>query len=326
MRQGQHQQQKRMRGRSNHSGGNNNRKGPNPLSRSYESNGPDVKIRGTAAHIADKYVQLSRDALSSGDQVAAESYLQHAEHYYRILAAAQPQFQQHLGFVRADEEPRDEEFDEETGEPIVQQPVEGGDGRAQGFNGQQPQQHMNGSRDNRGEFNNREREPREFRENREPRQNREPREARDYREPREGGEAREMREPREPREPRDGREPREAREGRPPREPRNRDFNGRAARPPREGDEEIGLPAFITGGGAGAPPQQAPQADEFVTGTTVQPEISVAEPDGIGADADAAESEARFAGRRRRRYGRGRGAGGEGEGASAPEPEVAPGE
>jgi len=69
----------------------NNRRGPNPLTRSYESNGPDVKIRGTASHIAEKYVQLARDAQSSGDPVAAENYLQHAEHYYRIMAATAAQ-------------------------------------------------------------------------------------------------------------------------------------------------------------------------------------------------------------------------------------------
>jgi hypothetical protein len=79
-------QNKRIRGR--------NRKGPNPLSRSYESNGPDVKVRGTAAHVAEKYVQLARDAHSSGDPVSAESYLQHAEHYFRLLMAAQAQPQQ----------------------------------------------------------------------------------------------------------------------------------------------------------------------------------------------------------------------------------------
>jgi hypothetical protein len=83
-----------MRGRNNN---NNNRKGPNPLTRSYESNGPDVKIRGTAQHIAEKYSQLSRDAQASGDPVAAENYLQHAEHYYRIIAAAQAQQQQAYG-------------------------------------------------------------------------------------------------------------------------------------------------------------------------------------------------------------------------------------
>ncbi len=72
-----------MRGRSS------GRKGPNPLTRSYESNGPDVKIRGTAQHIAEKYLQLARDAQSSGDLVRAESLLQHAEQYFRLIAAAQ---------------------------------------------------------------------------------------------------------------------------------------------------------------------------------------------------------------------------------------------
>ena len=83
MRQGQ--QNRRGRGR----GG---RKPQNPLARNYESNGPDVKIRGTAAHIAEKYMSLARDALASGDMVTAESYLQHAEHYNRIIMAAQQQF------------------------------------------------------------------------------------------------------------------------------------------------------------------------------------------------------------------------------------------
>jgi len=77
-----------MRGRNNNGGGgnNNNRKGPNPLTRTYD-NGPDVKIRGTAAHVYEKYLQLARDAGSRGDRVMQENYLQHAEHYYRILMA-----------------------------------------------------------------------------------------------------------------------------------------------------------------------------------------------------------------------------------------------
>jgi len=79
-------QKNRMRGGR---GPNPSRRGPNPLTRSYESNGPDVKVRGTPQHIAEKYVQLARDAHSSSDTVMAESYLQHAEHYYRIIAAAQ---------------------------------------------------------------------------------------------------------------------------------------------------------------------------------------------------------------------------------------------
>ena len=83
--------QKRMRGRHNNGG---QRKSQNPLTRVYESNGPDVKIRGTASHIAEKYIQLARDAQSSGDPVAAENYYQHAEHYFRLIAAAQEQFRQ----------------------------------------------------------------------------------------------------------------------------------------------------------------------------------------------------------------------------------------
>lgn len=83
-----------MRGRGNNPNNNNsgNRKGPNPLTRNYESNGPDVKIRGSAQQIADKYQALARDAQSAGDRVMAENYLQHAEHYNRIIAAAQAQF------------------------------------------------------------------------------------------------------------------------------------------------------------------------------------------------------------------------------------------
>ncbi len=55
------------------------------MTRSFESTGPDVKLRGTPAHIAEKYIALARDALSSGDPVLAENYLQHAEHYNRII-------------------------------------------------------------------------------------------------------------------------------------------------------------------------------------------------------------------------------------------------
>lgn len=79
-------QNKRLRGRNN-----SGRKGPNPLTRSFESNGPDVKIRGTAQHVAEKYLQLARDAQTSGDIVMAENLLQHAEHYFRLIAAAQQQ-------------------------------------------------------------------------------------------------------------------------------------------------------------------------------------------------------------------------------------------
>jgi len=88
MRQGQ-QNNRRGRGRG--------RKPQNPLARNYESNGPDVKIRGTASHVAEKYMSLARDALASGDMIAAESYLQHAEHYNRIVMAAQTQLSPQQG-------------------------------------------------------------------------------------------------------------------------------------------------------------------------------------------------------------------------------------
>src|ERR1700744_6481382 len=88
---------KRMRGRNRGKGGgggHHHHHHQNPLSRMYESNGPDVKIRGNASHIAEKYLQLARDAQSAGDPIASESYYQHAEHYFRLIAAAQEHLRQ----------------------------------------------------------------------------------------------------------------------------------------------------------------------------------------------------------------------------------------
>ena len=113
-------QNKRMRGR-NRKGGHHQ----NPLSRSYESNGPDIKIRGTASHIAEKYVQLARDAQSSGDPVAAENYYQHAEHYFRLIAAAQEQFRQTQPYFQGGDQRgnmADDGYDDDGGD---QPPVSG---------------------------------------------------------------------------------------------------------------------------------------------------------------------------------------------------------
>jgi Domain of unknown function (DUF4167) len=63
----------------------------NNLNRTFDSTGPEIKIRGSASHVYEKYLQLARDANAAGDRVAAENYLQHAEHYWRIMAASQPQ-------------------------------------------------------------------------------------------------------------------------------------------------------------------------------------------------------------------------------------------
>src|SRR6185295_17294557 len=76
---------KRQRGRGRKPGGGGHQ-GNRPL----ESNGPDVKIRGTAAQIYEKYAQYARDAQSGGDRVKYENYLQHAEHYFRVMAATMP--------------------------------------------------------------------------------------------------------------------------------------------------------------------------------------------------------------------------------------------
>ena len=90
---------KRQRGRG--------RKPNNPGNRSYESNGPDVKIRGNANQIYDKYLQYARDAQTSGDRINAEAYFQHAEHYYRIMAANMPK--EKLPGYQDDQDGRDDE-------------------------------------------------------------------------------------------------------------------------------------------------------------------------------------------------------------------------
>jgi hypothetical protein len=112
-------QNKRMRGRNRSKGHHGHHH--NPLTRVYESNGPDVKIRGTAHHVAEKYLQLARDAAASGDPVTAENHYQHAEHYFRLISAAQEQFRQQNPYYQAPPAPgegnRDEAFDDESDDP-----------------------------------------------------------------------------------------------------------------------------------------------------------------------------------------------------------------
>ena len=94
---------KRMRGRNHRSGGGGGGGGSGggggggmrhhaagggiPLNRNhvFDSNGPDIRVRGTAQQLFEKYLQLGRDATSGGDRVMAEGYLQYAEHYFRVL-------------------------------------------------------------------------------------------------------------------------------------------------------------------------------------------------------------------------------------------------
>lgn len=123
------QNKNRQRGR------NGGRKHVNPLSRNYESNGPDVKVRGNAAHIAEKYLQLARDAQSSGDSVMAENYLQHAEHYFRIVSSAQ----QAMNGPREGQSQDEVDFDDDANDVNSR------------FSSPQPQQHVQQSNESESE-------------------------------------------------------------------------------------------------------------------------------------------------------------------------------
>jgi len=72
--------------RRGNSGGGGRRNG-SPRSQNFDSNGPDIKVRGNAQQVVDKYQALAREAATAGDPVMAENYYQHAEHYYRLMTA-----------------------------------------------------------------------------------------------------------------------------------------------------------------------------------------------------------------------------------------------
>lgn len=76
MRQGTNPRRGRSRG--------NAKRHPSSRNQNVESNGPDVKLRGTPQQVHEKYLSLARDASSAGDRISAESYLQFADHYYRL--------------------------------------------------------------------------------------------------------------------------------------------------------------------------------------------------------------------------------------------------
>ena len=114
---------KRQRGRNRSAGGKPQQHNAN---RALESNGPEgVKVRGNAQTVFERYQQLARDAASAGDRVLAENFLQHAEHYFRLIRAMQPtrpaseiigRDQFNSGF--------DVDFEEEPGEGVEAEPAE----------------------------------------------------------------------------------------------------------------------------------------------------------------------------------------------------------
>ncbi|MYF87169.1 MAG: DUF4167 domain-containing protein, partial [Rhodospirillaceae bacterium] len=110
----QNSNQRRGRSRNNQ----NRRPGRN---QSFDSNGPSVRLRGTAAQLNEKYQALARDATSAGDRVMAENYHQHADHYYRVMISLNPP------------QIRDEDRQPDLADTEDAQPPEGrGDGRGRG--------------------------------------------------------------------------------------------------------------------------------------------------------------------------------------------------
>ncbi len=283
------QNNKRMRGNRP----SNNRRGPNPLTRSYESNGPEVKIRGNAHHIAEKYLQLARDSHTSGDPVAAENYLQHAEHYFRLIAAAQAaQAHAQSGRPPGEGEAVELEDDDDFGgvadrfaspverapapyappQPFVQgQPNAPGVGPQPTFaeGERQPQQ----GGEQRGGYQQRQDRPRPQQQDRGPRQDR------PYGDRQERGEFREGRRDFKPREFRPYRDPNPSREN----------------PPPAAGDSAAALPSFITA---------APRVPGPMDAEVPAPQENIVEANAGAESGDAAfegSGDPRFPGRARRR-------------------------
>lgn len=123
---------RRFRGRNgggNNSGHHNNhgggqRRSVNPRIQTFDSNGPDVRVRGNATQINEKYVALARDAMSAGDRVLAESYLQHAEHYQRMLNEMNEEFaRNNPQAFQQQQQQQQQQAAEENGEASAEQPA-----------------------------------------------------------------------------------------------------------------------------------------------------------------------------------------------------------
>jgi hypothetical protein len=95
----------------------------NPRQQTFDSNGPDVRVRGNAYQVLEKYLALARDASSAGDRIAAENFLQHAEHYYRLINA-----------YSGDEQ--NQHRNRQMGRPDGSNPVENDDNETEGEDGQ----------------------------------------------------------------------------------------------------------------------------------------------------------------------------------------------
>ncbi len=117
MNKGQNNRRSRSRGNGKHRSIKN---------QSFESNGPSVKVRGTAQQVLEKYLVLARDASSAGDRILAEGYFQHAEHYYRILNSEEHRNAQQNRYRNGRPQPADDDQVEDVEE------AEGGQAAANG--------------------------------------------------------------------------------------------------------------------------------------------------------------------------------------------------
>ncbi len=162
---------KRQRGRGRRpggGGGGQHHQGGGHPNRTMESSGPEVKVRGPASVIYERYLQLSRDAASSGDRVLSENYAQHADHYFRLVRSMQP----------ATPPPQPQGFNEGGEFEGEEAPVEGGDlngGEAQASGeegGEQPDVDFPSGEQQQQQQFNRERGEGDFRGRRRGRRNR----------------------------------------------------------------------------------------------------------------------------------------------------------
>ncbi|MCC6598303.1 MAG: DUF4167 domain-containing protein [Alphaproteobacteria bacterium] len=113
----------RNRGANNGGGGGGARRGPgHNRMQVFDSNGPDVRIRGTAHQVTEKYATLAKDAASAGDRVLAESYLQYAEHYQRIISSWDEGADDRPVHQHREHQPRNEERTEEQEEDDLSLP------------------------------------------------------------------------------------------------------------------------------------------------------------------------------------------------------------
>lgn len=114
----------------------------NVRTQTFDSSGPDIRVRGNAHQVMEKYLTMARDAAAQGDRVAAENYYQHAEHYFRAINAQQNNGGQprprHMPTPAEDQPPIGDEEDQSRGNGDARNDGNGGDsddeGQAQAVN------------------------------------------------------------------------------------------------------------------------------------------------------------------------------------------------